>query len=169
MMAMAYYRPPSPPLDEWERDFANIKKMGFDAIQMWIYWGWCEQKKGEFNFSETDRFFDLAEKNGLTVIPQIVMEMPPSWLEVKNKLQTPEKMLHVSHFTGIDMPCFDDPEIRCAAEPFIEALVSRYKDRDIVHWLPWNEHRSRWECCCDASRKSYEQWLEEKYSTIEDL
>ena len=167
IMAMAYYRPPSPPLDEWERDFANIKKMGFDGIQMWIYWGWYEQKKGEFDFSEIDLFFDTAEKNGLMVIPQIVLEVPPGWLEVKNPLQSPKGVLKVAHLACIDIPCYDDQEVRRAAEPFIEALVSRYKSRDILHWCAWNEHRSRWACCCDASRKSYGQWLEEKYSTID--
>ena len=167
IMAMAYYRPPSPPLDEWEKDFANIRKMGFDAIQMWIYWGWCERRKGVFDFSETDLFFDTAEKNGLKVIPQIVLEVPPSWVEVKNPMQSPKEVLKIAHFPSIDIPCFDDHELRRTAEPFIEALISRYKSRDILHWVAWNEHRSRWVCRCDASRESYKQWLEEKYSTVE--
>lgn len=167
IFATAYYRPPSPPLEEWAEDFANIKEMGFDAIQAWIYWGWCERSPGKFNFSEFDRFFDLADRNALMIIPQMILEMPPSWLDVKHPLQTPEGVLRKSHFPSMYIPCFDDPDIRKQAEPFIRTLVERYKDRNIHHWPAWNEHRSRWDCTCPESQKAYAKWLEKKYETID--
>ena len=167
-VGVAYYRPPSPPSAEWEEDFKRIKEMGFEAVKIWVYWGWHERKEGEFDWRESDLFFDLAEKNNLCVTPQILLELPPSWLEIKHVLQTPEGPVCKSHFPSLHIPCFDDQNLRRAAEPFIKKLTHRYKDRSILHWDVWNEPRSRWDCVCQASRESYQRWLKQKYHTVED-
>lgn len=30
-----YYRPPTPPTEEWEDDFRRIKDLGIDIIKIW--------------------------------------------------------------------------------------------------------------------------------------
>lgn len=168
VVGIHYYRPPSPPIEEWEDDFKQIKDLGFEAVKMWLYWGWHERKPGEFDWSESDRFFEFADENGLLVVPNILLELPPSWLKIRHVLQTPQGPVTRAHFPSIYIPCFDDPHIRSAAERFIESVTDRYKDRSIVHWDVWNEPRSKGTCCCEASRKLYAQWLQRRYENIED-
>jgi len=167
IVATAYYRPPSPPRGEWEADFKGMREMGFGAVKMWFYWGWHERSPGRFTWDDGDRFFELAENNGLKVIPNILLELPPSWQKIEHVMQTPEGPVSKAHFPSMHIPCFDDPNLRKAAEPFIRALVERYAEREILHWDVWNEPRSRWDCTCDASRASYRYWLEKKFGTVE--
>lgn len=167
LVGVAYYRPPSPPLSEWEGDFRQIKAMGFQVVKIWLYWGWHERKPGVFDWLESDRFFDLAEKNGLLAEPNIIMELPPAWLPIKHRLEGMKGYVERGHFPGLYTPCFDDPEVRRAGEPFIEAVASRYASRKIVHWDVWNEPRSKWTCLCEASRKIYAAWLAKRFGTIE--
>jgi len=167
IVAVAYYRPPSPPRGEWEADFRRMREMGFEAVKMWFYWGWHERAPGRFTWDDGDRFFELAEANGLKVVPNIILELPPSWLEIEHVLQTPAGPVAKAHFPSMHIPCFDDANLRRAAEPFIRALVERYRERAVLHWDVWNEPRSRWDCTCEASRESYRRWLEKKFATVD--
>lgn len=166
-----YYRPPTPPTDEWENDFRKIKAMGFNTVRFWAYWGWHERNSGIFSWDDSDLFFYLAQKYELKVTLCINMEAPPSWLKITNPLQNQEGVVHRAHFIGTKFPCFDDKAIRTAGTQFIETIVQRYKDQDaLLAWEPWNEHRRRrGECVCPASVEAYQKWIETKFGAIENF
>lgn len=164
-----YYRSPTPPSSEWEKDFQHIKKLGLNIVKMWMYWGWYERQPQQFTWDDSDRFFDLARQYDLKVVPYLVMEVPPSWLKINHPLQNRNGKIRRAHFLGIDFPCFDDPAVREAGSLFIEKTVKRYRNDDgLLAWGAWNEHRRRrGECTCPISTTAYQQWLKEKFKTIE--
>jgi beta-galactosidase GanA len=171
IMGTQYYRPPTPPMNEWEADLAAVAELGFDAIKYWAYWGWHERRPDGFTWEDTDRLFELADANGLKIVCNILMELPPSWLEAPYPLQKQDGTATVrAHFPSIPFPCFDQPEVRQAGEPFIRALVERYRHHPaLLLWDAWNEPRSHNECSCPASMKAYHDWLADSFGSIESF
>ena len=75
-----YHRAPTPVPSEWKADLANIKRMGFEFIQVRPQWRWHERNEGEFQFDDLDRLFDLALKNDLKVLCKFFLPSAPQWL-----------------------------------------------------------------------------------------
>ena len=109
VIGIQYYRPPTPPVEEFKEDLIHISNLGFEAIKIWLYWGWHEIFPGQFVWEDIDYLFDLAEDIGLKIVPNIIMEAAPSWFVPRYPLQNPEGVVRRIHFTGTPFPCFDDP------------------------------------------------------------
>lgn len=174
-----YYRAPTPTKAEWQDDIRNIKKIGLDTIQVRAQWRWNERIRGEFDWSDLDRIFDLCEKYEIKVMFKFMLETAPQWLYdmygCERIGRDGNKILpgaHAAFFVGGWLPCFDNLHVRKEAERFIVEAVKRYKDREaFLLWNAWNEPRSspQGECCCEYSQESYRKWLKEKYGDIETL
>ena len=68
ILAVQYYRPPFPERRYFAHDMKAIKDAGFNAIQLWVLWGWVEPEPGVFRFDDYDELFDEAHKQGLGVV-----------------------------------------------------------------------------------------------------
>lgn len=179
LLAIQYYRAPTPLPDEWESDLINIKKLGFEAIQLRIQWRWNERNEGIYEFDDIDRLFDIAEKNGLRVIIKFLLETAPEYIYRKYNgyriSPAGEKILPTANgafYVGGWLPCFDNLQVREHGSAFIREVVTRYRDREsLILYNAWNEPRSRpgTECACEYSRKSYRDWLRSGFHTIERL
>lgn len=162
-----YYRPPTPPPDEHEGDLARIREMGFDAIRVWLAWGWHEARQGEFGWDDMDRLFGLAQRMGLRVVINLQLESPPAWFCPRDVLSGPAGEIRRCHFLGTRVPCFDAPQNRLAAEPFIRAATRQYRSHPaLLAWDAWNEPHARDECLCASSRVSFAEWLAETYEDV---
>jgi beta-galactosidase GanA len=162
-----YYRPPTPPPEEHEGDLARIREMGFDSIRVWLSWGWHEVRKGEFIWDDMDRLFGIAQQNGLQVVINLQLEIPPAWFHPENILTGPAGVIRRSHFLGTRVPCFDATQNRLAAEPFIRAAGRHYSNHPaLLAWDAWNEPHARDECLCAASRDSFTTWLKDTYGDV---
>ncbi len=174
-----YYRQPTPLPAEWDKDLANIKRLGLDVIQLRPQWRWHERNEGELNFDDLDRLFDLAAKHGLGVIFKFFLSCGPQWLfdnyDAMRVRPDGTAMIPFSHgamYIGGFAPCFDKPLVREKASRFIRAAVRRYKGRDnLLAWHAWNEPRSRpaTDCACKDSLRLWREWLKERFGTIERL
>ena len=69
-----YYRPPFPDRTCWERDFINMKQLGFNVVKLWAVWNDIEREQNHFIFDDLDRLTELAEKNGMNVIINVIPE-----------------------------------------------------------------------------------------------
>jgi len=47
-----YYRAPTPPPDEWEKDLARIRQDRFNCVKYWVQWIWRERNQGEDGLAE---------------------------------------------------------------------------------------------------------------------
>ena len=162
-----YYRPPTPPPDEHEGDLARIREMGFDAIRVWLAWGWHEVRKGEFCWDDMDRLFGLAQRVGLQVVINVQLESPPAWFHPQDVLTGPAGEIRRCHFLGTRVPCFDAAQNRLAAEPFIRAASRQYRSHPaLLAWDAWNEPHARDECLCASSRALFVAWLTKTYEDV---
>lgn len=179
LIAVQYYRAPTPLPDEWEEDIENIRKLGFEAIQLRIQWRWNERKEGIYNFSDIDRLFDIAERNGLGVIIKFMLETAPEYIfrrysgyRVSPSGEIIYPAANGAYYVGGWLPCFDNPCVREKGSLFIREVVNRYRDRKgLILYNAWNEPRSRpvGECACEHSKRSYQNWLKAKFGTIEEM
>ncbi|MHC4715459.1 MAG: beta-galactosidase [Planctomycetota bacterium] len=176
-IGVQYYRQPTPLPGEWDGDLANIRKMGFDVIQLRPQWRWHERNEGELDFDDLDRLFDLAAKHGLKVLFKFYLPAGPEWLfdrydayrvRPNGELMRPVSIGSV--YVGGLAPCFDKDIVRRKANRFIRAAVRRYRERpNLIAWHAWNEPRSRPadDCACADSMAGYRAWLKDRFGTIE--
>ncbi len=62
-----YYRPPFPDRTCWERDFLNMKQLGFHVVKLWAVWNDIERKPDHFVFDDLDRLTELAGEVDITL------------------------------------------------------------------------------------------------------
>jgi len=74
-----YYRPPNPALEDWDRDLALITRYGLKLIRTWLYWSHVNPESGLWDYSDYDRLLELATKNDLCLLIQLVPESAPHW------------------------------------------------------------------------------------------
>ena len=81
MTVGVYYYPEAWPREQWERDFANIRKHGFEFVHMAEFaWAFMEPQEGRFDFEWLERAVRLAAAQGLKVVLCTPSATPPAWL-----------------------------------------------------------------------------------------
>ena len=174
-----YHRAPTPLESEWPGDMAEISAQGYTHVQFRPQWRCHERIRGQYDFSELDRLFAVAEKNNLRVIVKPQLENAPDWVftelggtRIGFNGQPISAISHAAFYVGGWWPCFDNPEVAEAAGKFTEALARHVKNQKALWFFnAWNEPRSRpmGQCCCKHSIQSYRDYLKEKFGTIEAL
>jgi hypothetical protein len=178
-LAVHYYRQPTPLPGEWAGDFARMREMGINTVQLRPQWRWHERVEGEFRWDDLDRIFDLAGEHQLRVVFKFMLETAPDWLYrdypamriAPDGTPLPPRPTG-SNYVGGWLPCFDVPEVRERAARFVRAGVERYRERaELFWWHAWNEPRCRPadECACPASVTAYRAYLRERFGEVEAL
>ncbi len=175
-----YYRPPNPPVEEFEDDFKRMVDLNFNTARIWLVWRWMERRKGEYRFDEADRLFDLGERYGLRILANIIIPLPPQFVireypdcvvvRLDRSLEHPGAAGEsFAYQIGGYRPCFDHPGLRRSAEDFMDKVVKRYKERSmLLAWHVWNEHRVP-VCACKHTVNKYRNWLKQRFGTVEEL
>jgi len=172
-----YYRPPNPERQAWETDLAIIKKKGFDVVRFWVYWAKVNPRPGVWDFSDYDCLFDLAEKNGLKVLIQLVPESQPDWFfqmheDLRPRTSTGALIPQGSHpmiafgvYPGLT---FDHRVVREAFDDFFRRVVERFKSRpSLFGWDVWNELQHA-ESYDEVARRRFIAWLKLRYRSIKE-
>ncbi len=172
-----YYRAPTPLPEEWDKDMANIERIGLDTVQIRIQWRFNEPREGEYKFDDIDGLFATAKKHNLKVIFKFLLETAPQYVYDKYdgyRVAADNTIIrsssHGAFYVGGWLPCFTNPDVNAAAMRFVETMVKRYKDEpNLILWHVWNEPRNRpvGECYCKHCRKAYGKWLKKEYGTID--
>lgn len=174
-----YYREPSPPRSAWRTDLPRIAAAGFAGIQLRPQWRWHEREEGRFTWDELHELCDLAAENRLRVVVQFIAEMAPDWFlqkyrpyrcDLSGALRPPGAISAM--YVGGWEPCYDHPATPEFASRFIAEGVHALKRHACIEaWHVWNEPRSRpnWDCGCPHSVHAYQDWLRQRYGTIEKL
>lgn len=174
-----YYRAPTPLPEEWEKDFKNFSRHGLNTIQLRLQWRQHEKRRGEYDFSDSDRLFDLAEKYHIKIIVKLMLENAPDYVfhELNgrriglNGIPLTEGA-HGAFYIGGWRPCFDNPDVMQSALRFVEKTVTRYRNKQVLlYWNIWNEPRSKpiGDCCCEHSTALFRRYVAEKFGTVEQL
>src|SRR5690606_16702872 len=134
-------------------------ELGYTHVQYRPQWRWHESVRGRYVFDDLDQLFDLAEQNGLRVVLKPMLETAPDW--AFQELGGTRIGFHGvpispvaigSFYVGGWLPCFDNPDVRAAANAFVQQLVKRYRQHPALWFYDaWNEPRSRplGQCHCE--------------------
>ncbi len=169
-----YYYPEHWPRKQWQRDLANIAKMGFDFTHFGEFaWAFMEPQEGKFDFEWLDEAVEIAAENGLKVIMCTPTPTPPAWMAEKYPqiLMTNSDGKVVKHSTRQHIS-WSSAKYREFTEKIVKKLAERYgQDERIWGWQIDNEpsHYGLREDYGDAAQARFRQWLENKYKTIQRL
>ena len=166
------------PMEEWEKSFEQMHRMGLNSFRMFISWSRVERKEGILDFSQPDYAFSLAEKYKLNVLVNVgglfnnlQGYTAPAWLfhnyPVSKRISNP---LQETQYNNPDMQiCSDDPVYKEKAFDFIRKTVNRYKDHPMLEsWSVWNEPHGD-PCYCSCTLEKFRVWLKKKYENDLDL
>lgn len=184
IIAVQYYRPPFPERRYFEDDLMAVKRAGFNAIQLWVLWGWVEPEPGVFRFDDYDELFDVADKCGLGVVLSTVAEIQPYWIHrvVPDSFMVDHMGNRVvsSHRSECNQGltpggCTDNPEVAKRMETYLLEVGSRYADRsnlmayDCWNELRWNVNSDGLVCFCPHTLRAFGDWLRRRYGSLEGL
>lgn len=185
-----YYRAPTPLREDWRQDLQNIRGYGFNTIKLLVLWRWSNPGEGRYYFDDLDELMDLAEKNGLKVILNVLFDVVPAWfyqmypdcvmITCDGRHVEPQVVGHRST-GGAPGPCYNHPAALKARLAFLEVLVHQYKDHPaLLIWDLWNEPeltcailrapvQKDLVCYCSHCRGHFINWLNKKYGNIHNL
>jgi beta-galactosidase len=166
-----YYYPEHWPEAEWERDFANMERLGFEFVHMAEFaWANMEPEEGKFDFAWLDRAVALAARHHLRVVLCTPTPIPPAWMGEKY----PETYLvgadgrrreHGSRGNN----ALADPTYRRLSERVIAELARRYgRNSAVWGWQLDNEPGAQFDYSPSA-QQAFRDWLRVRYKTIDVL
>ena len=174
MSTGVYYYPEAWPESQWERDIANIKKLGFEYIHLAEFaWAFMEPSEGNYQFGWLDRVVAIAQRNGLKVVLCTPSATPPVWLtrahpEILMVNAEARQMDHGSR----EHADWSSPVYRQYVERIDAKMAEHYGSNPAVWgWQIDNElsHYGQGVSYGPAAQVKFRAWLREKYGSIDRL
>ena len=191
-----YYRAPSPPPEEWERDLKNMADLGFNTVKFWAQWRWNHPAENRFFFDDIDRLMDIAHRNKLRVMLNTIFDVAPAWnyknypdaamMTLAGRRIGPQTQPH-RQIGGLGL-CLNHKQAMHHLFRFLRTTVRRYREHPALEmWNVGSEPEltsSMAEmrlyagdagkmgdmlCYCANCRRSFRRWLKEKYQTVGEL
>lgn len=167
-----YYYPEHWDESQWERDFKNMRDLGFEFTHFAEFaWAQLEPEEGKYDFGWLDRAVALAAKYDLTVIMCTSTATPPVWLSRKY----PEVLIRLEDGTVLDHGArqhasFASPLYRELSYKMIEKLAQHYgNDPRIIGWQLDNEPAVQFDYN-PAAEQGFREFLRKKYgNNIQEL
>ncbi len=170
----ACYYPEHWPRDRWEIDARWMREAGFNVVRMAEFaWAKLEPEEGAYDFEWLDEAIDLFHRHGIRTILGTPTAGPPIWLMEKHPDIYPvDAQGHVRGFGTRRHYCFNHPLFQAHSVAIASAMAQRYgSDSRVVGWQIDNElggiQTTR--CYCDRCRTAFQNWLRQRYETIEEL
>ncbi len=191
-----YYRAPSPPPEDWDRDLKAMADLGFNSVKYWVQWRWNHPEEERFDFEDIDRLMDLSEKHGLRVMLNTIVDVAPAWiyrkypdasmLTLDGRRIGPQTQPH-RQIGGLGL-CLNHEEAVEHMMRFLRATFEQYSENPALEI--WNfgsepeltqsmSEMRRWAddasemgdmmCHCDLCHAAFKEWLERKYGDVDAL
>ncbi len=191
-----YYRAPSPPPEDWDRDLKSMADLGFNMVKFWVQWRWNHPEVNRFYFDDIDSLMDLSEKYGLKVMLNTIVDVAPAWiytnypdasmLTLDGRRIGPQTQSH-RQIGGLGV-CLNHREVMGHLFRFLEETLKRYSDHPALEiWNVGSEPeltQSMSEmrlyaddarrmgdmlCYCEHCANGFRKWLQKKYVTVDQL
>ncbi|MBM3800862.1 MAG: hypothetical protein FJW26_00975 [Acidimicrobiia bacterium] len=190
----AYFRPPNPPRSEHRYHLKKIKEeLGFDIIRLRLQWNAIHQRPDYFAWEEYDEIVGVCEQLGLKLLLETSIESAPYWLE-----QAHPECRYVSanghaielapnantQFGGYPGLCFHHKAVEARAAEYLTAIARHFSASSALAgydcwnephlepaWIDnyWGNMGDRLFCYCSETRRTFRDWLSQKYSQIQVL
>jgi beta-galactosidase len=168
-----YYYPEAWDSTQWDRDFQNMAKMGFEFTHFAEFaWAMLEPAEGQYDFKWLDKSVELATKHGLKVIMCTPTATPPVWLTKKypEVLVVKENGQRAMHGTR-EHYSWSSKKYRELTERIVSEMAKRYgNDKRVWGWQIDNEpsHYGTVDYGPEVLL-NFREWLQKKYGNIQAL
>lgn len=168
-LGAAYY-PEHWPEERWPEDIRLMKEAGLTVVRMAEFaWSTMEPSEGQYNFDWLDRAISLLAENGIQSVLGTPTAAPPAWLVTKYpaSLAVDETGRQVQ-FGNRCHYCVNAPEFHAAVRRLVGEMARRFGPHPhVIGWQIDNEYNRV--CYCETCRAAFQQFLKEKYGTLENL
>ena len=168
-LGVAYY-PEQWPRSRWETDARLMAEAGLAVVRIGEFaWVELERSAGTFDFGWLDDAIEILVANELAVMLGTPTAAPPAWLVEAHPEILPRRADGRVHPFGHRRHyCPNQPAMQEASRRIVAALADRYgNDPRVESWQIDNELMGR--CVCDVCRVRFQNWLRERYGSIEAL
>lgn len=166
-----YYYPEHWSESQWERDIANISRMGYEFVHLAEFaWFKMEPQEGKFDFAWLDRVVGLCAKYKLKVLLCTPSATTPAWMREKY----PETFVMDGHYIRGEhgtrgLGSIVNSKYRWFAGRIITEMGSRYgHNPNVIGWQLDNEPDAKPDYS-PSSQQAFRDWLKNKYKTIHAL
>ena len=166
-----YYYPEHWDSTQWERDFKNMAKMGFQFTHFAEFaWAQLEPEEGRYDFKWLDRAVELATKYNLKVVMCTSTATPPVWLERKHpEIFVKNEDGTVGDHGSRQNASFSSTFYRQYSLKMVAELAKKYgNNKQIIGWQIDNEPRKFFDYNDDAQQR-FREWVKLKYKNIDAL
>ncbi|MEV4314614.1 beta-galactosidase [Actinocrispum sp. NPDC049592] len=167
------YNPEQWAEEVWAEDVALMQQARVSMVSVGIFsWAEVERRPGAFDFGWFDRVMDMLAEGGVKACLATMTASPPPWLARLHPETLPIKADGTRMWPGARQAyCPSSPIYREYAGRLVEQVASRYHDHPaLALWHINNEYGCHTRACyCDVSAKAFQDWLRDKYSTIDEL
>ncbi len=164
------YYPEQWPKERWETDVSMMKEAHMNVVRLAEFaWSKLEPKAGTYDFEWLDEAIDLLAKYDIKVILGTPTAAPPKWIMDHDPDIYPVDIYGRKKGFGTRRHyCSVNETYRSLARDITSKMAQHYKDnRNIIGWQIDNEFDAS--CYCEHCKKGFQEWLKDKYKTIENL
>lgn len=166
-----YYYPEHWSESQWERDIANIHRMGYEFVHLAEFaWFRMEPREGRFDFAWLDRVVGLCAKHGLKVLLCTPSATTPAWMRERY----PETFVMDGHYIRGEhgtrgLGSIVNPTYRRFVARIVAEMGKRYgHNPNVIGWQLDNEPDAKLDYS-PSSQQAFRQWLRKKYTDINAL
>ena len=168
------YYPEHWPKERWPIDAQMMREMGIQIVRMAEFsWQKFEPREGELHFEDLDEAIEILAAEGIDVILGTPTAAPPKWIIDRNpEIQPTNWHGHQRFFGSRHHDCQSNPTYREHIRRYVTAFANHYAGNPhVVGWQVDNElGNSHGDLCyCASCQKRFQQWLKDKYRTIDEL
>ncbi|MDH7568929.1 MAG: beta-galactosidase, partial [Armatimonadota bacterium] len=158
---------------ERKEDPPRMAAAGFNVVRMGEFaWEMMEPADSHYDFSFFEKEISRLAMHGIHTILCTPTAAPPRWLTAANPqvLRVDRNGRTMAHGSR-QHACHSSPLFRDYSRRITEAMAAHFAENPhVIGWQIDNEFHCHFsECYCQACLAGFQQWLEQRYHTIEDL
>jgi beta-galactosidase len=169
LLGAAWY-PEQWPESRWNTDLQLMEAAHINFVRVGEFaWSTLEPSEGNYQLDWLDHAIRAAEKHHIAVVIGTPSAAPPAWLTTKypETLRTKENGRKDGHGNRQQFD-WSDPKYRELARNIASKMAERFgHDPNVIGWQIDNEYAN--ESYGDATQARFQDWLREKYKTLENL
>lgn len=151
-------------------DIEYFKKAGINEVTMGVFsWAVLEPEEGVYNFGWLKERIDAMYENGISVILATPSGARPRWMSEKYpQVLRVDESRHRNLFGVRHNHCYTSPVYREKIRQMNTKLVEQFGGHPAI--LAWHlSNESGGECHCPLCQQAFQDWLEQKYGSIDKL
>lgn len=167
----ADYYPEHWPRERWTTDAKLMKEAGFNIVRMAEFaWVKMEPVEGLYDFSWLDEAIEILGDAGVKTILGTPTGSMPAWVALKYpEVVAVDKTGHKIPYGNRKDNCPTSLSYRMLGQKIVRAMAEHFaQNENVIGWQTDNELGGP-NCYCDTCKIEWQEWLEKKYITIDEL